>query len=695
VETVNVWWIFRTEFRRLLRSRIGRAAVVVGMIIPLLYSGLYLYAFWDPYDNLDQFPVALVNLDRGKYGQEVVDKLLEDRTFAFEAVDAKTAQEGLEGDRYYLTVTIPPSFSDDVRSVEGDNPHRAKLIFSANEGKNYIASTISSRLENELREELGNKFSEEFINGIFDVIGDAGNGLSQAADGANQLADGANELASGSRDLADGTKQVHDGARQVADGSAKLAEGALKIDSGVANAQSGAASLAKGAQELAAGSRQLQNGLTASADGIRQVRDGLQASLTNADRLQAGLAQMQGTLGAGSDTVPDSQDPSQWSVLEMLGYLGQKYGISQDPVYQGALQKTGAVSAALGETGKQVAGSKQGLQGAIGALDKIATGQEQMIAGANQLATGSGKLAQGASALNNGLGGLKQGSASLAGKSAELAQGSAALANGTGELVTGSQKLADGSRELADGNQKLADELTRTTSDSTIQHPDQKAAVMADPVEVESKPLHEVKTYGMGFASYFIPLSLWVGALMLYFILSMQEYRWTLSPVSSTALVLGKFSTLAVIGVFQAVIVSFALTEGLGLQVMHSGEFYLFNILMSLTSIAIIGLLIARFGTGPGRFIAIVLLILQLTSSGGTFPLEMVPSFFQNLHNFLPMTYGVEGLRSIIAGGDDTKVLRDLTILGSILVSVLVIQILTTRRTLRVRDMHEKDQLAG
>ena len=66
---MNVFWIFRTEFRRLLRSRIGRAAVIVGMIIPLLYSGLYLYAFWDPYEQSDQFPVAVVNLDRGTMGR--------------------------------------------------------------------------------------------------------------------------------------------------------------------------------------------------------------------------------------------------------------------------------------------------------------------------------------------------------------------------------------------------------------------------------------------------------------------------------------------------------------------------------------------------------------------------------------------------------------------------------------------------
>ena len=77
-------------------------------------------------------------------------------------------------------------FFGGVQSVEGDQPHRAEIIFSPNEGKNYIASTITSRLQTQLREEVGNKFSEEYFKGIFDVIGDAGNGLSKAADGATR-----------------------------------------------------------------------------------------------------------------------------------------------------------------------------------------------------------------------------------------------------------------------------------------------------------------------------------------------------------------------------------------------------------------------------------------------------------------------------------------------------------------------------
>ncbi|MGZ4111697.1 MAG: YhgE/Pip family protein, partial [Tumebacillaceae bacterium] len=297
---------------------------------------------------------------------------------------------------------------------------------------------------------------------------------------------------------------------------------------------------------------------------------------------------------------------------------------------------------------------------------------------------------------------LNDGTSTLVTKSNELASGAQQvadankqIADGSAQLASGSSKLVDGSKTIADGNAELAGKLNDALKDSTVKNPDVKSDIMSDPVHTNETPIHHVGTYGTGLASYFIPLALWVGAFMLYFILSMREYRWTVAPVSSTSIVLGKFFTLGAIGVVQAVVASVTLTQALGLTVQHPVEFYFFNILYSLTAIAIVGLLIARLGSGPGRFLAIVLLILQLTSSAGTFPLELVPNFFQAIHPFLPMTYGVEGLRQIIAIGDQSVIRTDALVLASVLVGVLLIQIVTTRRSIKVRDLHEKDVLVG
>ncbi|MGB8956352.1 MAG: YhgE/Pip domain-containing protein [Tumebacillaceae bacterium] len=718
---MNTFWIFRTELRRLFRSRIGRAALIVGLIIPLLYSSLYLYAFWDPYKQMDQFPVALVNEDQGgvrngqpvQYGQEIADKLVKDHEFNFVPLGNEEAKAGLEKGQYYLMVTIPSNFTADALSVEGDHPHRAQVQFRANEGANYIASTISSRLETGMREKLGNQFSEEYLKGIFNVIGDAGNGLTRAADGANKIATGAGDLASGARDAADGAKKLADGAAKAANGSTQLAAKSRQLSDGIITANNGAQDVASGATRLkqgainaSAGSDKLANGLIQSTNGVRTVRDQLSASVGGTDKLATGLDTMQSALGGlganGQPKAPTTQDPRQMAALDMLGLLAQKYGFATDALYQGALQKISGVSNGLVDATNQVQGSKAGLARAVGGLDQIATAQDEMVNGAKTIAAGNKQLAAGLTSLSDGatkLGdGTKQlatGSVQLANGAQQVADGNRQLATGTHDLADGTTKLRDGSKDLASGSRTLADELTKATSESTVKNPDEKAAVMADPIATVSEPLHPVASYGMGFASYFIPLSLWVGALVLYFILSMTEYRWIIAPVPSVAIVLGKFFTLALVGVGQAVISSIVLTQVLGLQVLHMWEFYVFNILIAWTSIAIIGLLIARLGSGPGRFISILLLILQLTSSAGTFPIELVPTFFRTIHPFLPMSYGIEALRSIIATGDQAVVWRDMGIIAGILVGVLLIQIVTTRRTLKVRDLHEKDVLAG
>jgi putative membrane protein len=749
---MNTWWILRTELRRLFHSRIGRAALIAGMIIPLLYSGLYLYAFWDPYEQMHEYPVALVNLDKGgvkdgkteHFGDELAKKLVDAKDVKWLQVSGQEAKDGQDHNKYYLTVTIPPTFTEDILSVNSDHPHRAEIGFAVNEGKNYIASTISKRLETSVREKVGNEFSKEFFTNVFDVIGAAGNGLTKAANGAHDLADGAKTLNGKLHEANDGMQKLNDGitkvgggvntandgaqklaggSQKVADGNAQVAQKQEELSQGVDKLGSGSAQIAKGANDMANGNQSLADNLTKSTAGVKQVRDGLQGSLSGSDQLQAGLTKMKGTLGSmnGSGGVASSgaTDPSQMSTLELLNLLAQKYsanGLQNDPLYQGVLKQVSGVSAGLGETATQVGGSKERLTKAVGALGEVAKGQDQMLAGARQLADGGKQVAAGANALQTGAakaadGGrqlsaatgqlasgardVANGNRSLADGTAQLAGGMPQLTDGSGKLAEGLPQLADGSQKVADGNQELSGKLQDALKDSTVKSPDEKADIMSDPVHMAEKSVNPVGTYGMGFASYFIPLSLWVGALMLYFTISLREYRWTLTPVSTTSLVLGKFLTLGIIGVLQAVIVDVVLTEVLGLQVQHLPEFYLFTILYSLTAIAIIGLLIARLGSGAGRFLTIVLLVLQLTSSAGTFPLELVPKLFQSLNPFLPMTYAIDGLRSIISTGDQATAWRDLGMLAAILAGILLVHIFTTRRTLRVSDLHGKDELAG
>jgi putative membrane protein len=189
-----------------------------------------------------------------------------------------------------------------------------------------------------------------------------------------------------------------------------------------------------------------------------------------------------------------------------------------------------------------------------------------------------------------------------------------------------------------------------------------------------------VANYGTGFAPYFIPLALWVGALVTFFLLKPVSGRALMSGASNRVVAFAGYWPAAAIGSAQAVIMLIVVQTGLGLTLKLPVLTYGLTILTALTFVALIQWLGFSLGSAPGKLAGIVLLMLQLTSAAGTFPIETVPTFFRAIHPFLPMTYVVEGLRQTIAGGDVTVVVRCVAALCVFLVIGLVGTLLAVRR---------------
>ncbi|WP_159102354.1 YhgE/Pip family protein [Caldalkalibacillus mannanilyticus] len=173
--------------------------------------------------------------------------------------------------------------------------------------------------------------------------------------------------------------------------------------------------------------------------------------------------------------------------------------------------------------------------------------------------------------------------------------------------------------------------------------------MFASPIEIKHEKRADVPNYGTGFAPYFLSLGLFVGALLLSIVFPLREPA--VKPASALHWFIGKFVTIALIGTGQALIACVALLYGLGIEVVNVPYFFLFAVITSITFMALIQFLVTTLGD-PGRFIAIVILILQLTTSAGTFPLELLPSSLQVFNHWLPMTYSVFGFKEVISGGD-------------------------------------------
>lgn len=684
--------VFRVEWQRIWRNKLTRAAMLVGLILPLLYSFLYLWAFWNPYGSLNKLPVAVVNQDTGgrlngktvNYGHSLTNQLIKENNLDWHIVGSSTAMQGVKNGTYYAMLKIPDNFTRDILSVGGNHPQRAQIQFIPNQGMNYLAGNIIANVQSDLAASLNQQFSQKFIQQLLSAVNKETRGLNGASSAAAKLADGSDSVQTGVSHLTSGVNSASSGARQLALALTQLTPGSQALTSGLKQTAAGTKTAAKGVSEANNAIGQINQQLAPAAQSANSLAQGLDTANKAAKTLQTSDAQISSSLSqaaSGASALAGGLSQANTAAAGInSGIGGALQALSGAPasdrnaeqalsilksIFPGAQQLSGSVgeldtdsrtlTSALGQIEAGQGKINVGLSHLAGSLASAAAGSHSLAGGLNQA---SGGLSSVQSGLNEAANSLQ----TLASAQTKLTNGSAALSSGLGQAQTGATALRKGMESVQTGSTSLQsgiDSLTNGISTfaqklnkahvSAIPHQGQQANVMTRPISIRSHPMDAVSKYGPGLTPYFLPLSLWVGALMLYFIISLREGRWRLTPVPGWTVTLGKFGVLWSIGVLQAVVAASALRFGLGLNVTSTIGFYLFAIVLAVTYISVIGMLISVLGTGPGRFMAIVLLLLQLTSSGGTFPVQLVPTFFQVLHPLLPMSYAVAGLRSLIA----------------------------------------------
>lgn len=345
------------------------------------------------------------------------------------------------------------------------------------------------------------------------------------------------------------------------------------------------------------------------------------------------------------------------------------------------------------ETQAQLANAPQLISQLTGVQQKLKDNQKLLDVAKDALADGNIEMANNLLAqvptVSAKVNQLTDGVNQLTGGLKTLNSNVPALADGVSKLYTGSKDLNDGMTKLNDGSKELSDKLADGSdkiNKNLVNSSSDMATFVSEPLKMSEQPINPVKNYGTGFTPYFIPLSLWVGAIMMFFVIT-DKVDNSLNA-SSASVVAGKFLSYGYIGIMQAVLVS-TVVLCLGLKPQNYIAYYLFNILMSYVFIAIIQCLIFLLGD-PGRLIAIAILILQLTSCAGTFPLEVVPKFFKVLNPYMPFTYCVSALREIISGGNYAVVWKDVAILACVMFVFLFISMVMKGHADKMQELIEK-----
>lgn len=285
-------------------------AVIAVILIPTIYTTVFLGSMWDPYGNVDKLPVAVVNLDEScnyngeelAVGDELVKNLKEDASLDFSFVDEETAQTGLDNGSYYMIITIPKNFSYNATTLLEDNPLKMELQYKTNPGKNYIASKMSESAIQKITTSVENSVTEVYAKSVFDELSSIGDQLSDAADGASQINEGLTSLKDGSDTIGSNLKVLYDSSLTFTDGintyeagindylSAvdKIQDGSKNLNSGISTLNDKSSTLAEGVNSLNTGANNLYSGLQSYTLGVASLGDGAYKLNSNSSNLLSG-----------------------------------------------------------------------------------------------------------------------------------------------------------------------------------------------------------------------------------------------------------------------------------------------------------------------------------------------------------------------------------------------------------------------
>ena len=641
----------RAEWQHLCKNKILLLSMAVISFIPIMYSGFFLGSIWDPYGQVKNLPVAFVNEDKGaqlngqtvNIGQSVEQKLKSNHDLGWEFVNKQQADDGVNSGHFYAVVTVPTDFSAKAASITANQPQQAVIRYTTTPAKNYIGSLVSNQAAEKVKTSVAEQITQAYAKGVLENIGKLGDGLETAAGGASTLHGGLTQLQAGAQTYTGGVKQLAVNQRAMANGLARLSDGSRQLQTGLGQLSNGLPSESQVVQ-LTNGMKQLQAGLNQLNTSVHNPSPMLVSQQNKVQSEAQALAQTMQTsladLSAAGVVLKDLGSQAVASGGSTTITLPQISQLSQ------ALNKMQTISVQAAALLKDLQMFTQSLSTQQAQLQ---TGVSTLNNGVNQLAPNAITALNGYNSVRAANNQLLAGSTSLANGLAQAQTGSQQLANGAQLLDSRSSILTNGASQLAGGADTLATKLTDASRQLKIQ-PTGAATQqqMASPVKSETTKQGDVPNYGYALAPYVLSLSLFVGAIALNIIYPIRKtfaeqenaFRWWLAKASVTG----------VAAFVQATILMLIMVYCLGLVPDHPVNFIGAIYLTSFVYMSIVSLLVIVLDN-PGRFLAMVLLVLQLGSSEGTFPIQTANSFFQAVNPLVPMTYSIRALRQAISGG--------------------------------------------
>ena len=351
--------MIKQEWKNILKNHWIQIVLVALILIPSIYTVVFLGSMWDPYGNSGDLPVAVVNKDKAveyndkklDVGDQLVKKLKDNDSLDFHFVNSKEANKGLKDGDYYMVITIPSNFSKNATTLLDKNPKKMVLNYTTNPGTNYVASKMDDSAIAKIKAEVSASVTKTYAETIFTSIGTMSDGFAEASDGTQQLSDGMTQLEDGNKTISDnlkvlasssltfkdGTNTLTKGLKDYTNGVVTVNNGIYQLKTGVSDYTSGVSQALVGANQLVENNTELNAGVKALGEGAEKLVAGNQQVVDGVKKLQENLETSKKTMAVSQDSLTQLSDGK--TSLDNYATLIKTLNASGDAQKQGIASK--------------------------------------------------------------------------------------------------------------------------------------------------------------------------------------------------------------------------------------------------------------------------------------------------------------------------------------------------------------------
>lgn len=683
----NIFRIFGADVKGLLTNFFALVIAVGLCALPALYAWFNIYANWDPYANTGNIRIAVASLDEGltkdngetlNMGQNIMDNLKEQTSIGWSFVDTeKEALDGVYSGEYYAAVVIDEDFTYSMYNAPADNFTNPKITYYENQKKNAVASKITDTAVSTLQASI----NEQFIKAVAETVFQTTNGLSEELSSDDAVQTMIDKLSAVNENIKSYSSMIDsfiagntaisgatgDAKQTVSDGQDLIGDGVKKLEEGKNGLNSTQASFETFSTNINNSMSQIESSLGTISDEISQAKlndnagtltSDMKNIAENAKELLKELSGLQEGLDKTNQnqtntTLPDltldpdfSQDSNHEALDTEISSIKDKIEEIKKEA-EDAVEKdlAGSVSDGVDKGVENVKSSLSAYADTVNQVKNLY--QNRVVPQVNDMVSNMSDTLTNVESLLNNLSGTMDGMKNIFdGVDTTLGTLNTSMGQLQGVLNNTSGKLQDVLDRL-DGASKS--EQMEILMQLLAGDPDTYSEFFSQPVEVEDHYIYEIKNYGSGVAPFYTTLAIWVGVTLLVSLFKVHADKSGLINPKPRELFLGRYLLFFVLSQIQTLIIVLGDLYLLKIQCLHPVEFWAASAVASFAFSMLIFALTIAFGD-IGKALAVVVMVIQIAGSGGTYPIEALPTFFKAVYIFFPFPYAINAMRECIGG---------------------------------------------